>query len=132
MAHAFLKDCVELAAERVERGQLDRRTFLQGLAALGLGGFGPAVLAPGRAEAQAKKPKEIVMVNWGGEALPRRVGEALRSRHRDQGRRRRHRALGGQDTGDGRGEERDLGRLRLGLGDVPRDGESLFIDLISS
>jgi len=69
MDHAFLRDCVELAAERVARGQLDRRTFLQGLAALGLGGLGPAVLAPGRAEAQAKKPKEIVMVNWGGDAM---------------------------------------------------------------
>ena len=63
MNQAFIRDAVELASERVVRGELDRRTFLAGLAALGAG----AAIAPGRAEAQ--KPKEIVMVNWGGDAL---------------------------------------------------------------
>ena len=63
MDQAFMRDAVALAAERVVRGELDRRTFLGGLALLGLG----AAMAPGRAEAQ--KPKEIVVVNWGGDAL---------------------------------------------------------------
>ena len=63
MDQAFMRDAVELAAERVVRGELDRRTFLRGLTLLGLG----AAIAPGLAEAQ--KPKEIVMVNWGGDAL---------------------------------------------------------------
>ena len=63
MDQAFMRDAVELATERVARGELDRRTFVRGLALLGLG----AAVAPGLAEAQ--KPKEIVMVNWGGDAL---------------------------------------------------------------
>jgi putative spermidine/putrescine transport system substrate-binding protein len=64
MASDFLTDLVELARERVARGELDRRSFLQGLAALGLGG----ALVPGPAAAQGK-PKEVVMANWGGEAI---------------------------------------------------------------
>ena len=60
---AFMQDCLELAAERVRRGQLDRRTFLAGLAALGIG---PVALGSREAMAQAK---EIVLVNWGGDAL---------------------------------------------------------------
>ena len=63
MDQAFMRDAVELATERVARGELDRRTFVRGLALLGLG----VAVAPGLAEAQ--KPKEIVMVNWGGDAL---------------------------------------------------------------
>lgn len=59
----FLKDCIELAVERVNRGEIDRREFLWGLAALGVT---PVVL--GGAEAQAQV-KEIVVVNWGGDAL---------------------------------------------------------------
>jgi putative spermidine/putrescine transport system substrate-binding protein len=65
MDQAFMRDAVDLAAERVARGELDRRTFVQGLALLGLG----VVAAPDVAAAQAKKPREIVMVNWGGDAL---------------------------------------------------------------
>jgi len=57
----FTRDCIELALERVQRGALDRRTFLAGLAALGL-----APAAAGEALADAK---EIVLVNWGGDAL---------------------------------------------------------------
>src|SRR5260221_4167151 len=60
---AFTKDCIELAVERLQRGELDRRTFLAGLAALGVV---PAVLDGGAAHAEAK---EIVGVNWGGDAL---------------------------------------------------------------
>jgi putative spermidine/putrescine transport system substrate-binding protein len=56
---AFTKDCVELAIGRVKRGELDRRTFLAGLTALGL-------VPMAGAEAAAK---EIVLVNWGGDAL---------------------------------------------------------------
>ena len=63
MDQAFMRDAVELATERVARGELDRRTFVRGLALLGLG----AAVAPRLAEAQ--KPKEIVLVNWGGDAL---------------------------------------------------------------
>jgi putative spermidine/putrescine transport system substrate-binding protein len=73
MARDFLTDAVELAAERVERGELDRRTFLEGLSVLGVAGGlgGLAGLAPGAARPAAAqaKPKEVVMANWGGEAL---------------------------------------------------------------
>jgi putative spermidine/putrescine transport system substrate-binding protein len=67
MDHAFQQDCIDLAAERVARGELDRRAFLEALGVLGLAGLAPA-LVPGRAAAQGK-PKEIVMVNWGGDAV---------------------------------------------------------------
>jgi putative spermidine/putrescine transport system substrate-binding protein len=59
---AFARDCLELAVERLKRGELDRRSFLAGLAALGLT---PAALE-GEAQAAAS---EIVAVNWGGDAL---------------------------------------------------------------
>ncbi len=61
-SESFLKDCLELAALRVERGELDRRTFLRALAALGLT---IAVTGPKQGQAQTK-PKEIVLANWGG------------------------------------------------------------------
>jgi putative spermidine/putrescine transport system substrate-binding protein len=60
---AFTRDCLELAVERVNRGELDRRTFLAGLAALGVA---PVALASGEARAAAS---EIVAVNWGGDSL---------------------------------------------------------------
>ena len=59
---AFARDCLELAVARLKRGELDRRTFLAGLAALGIA---PA-LDGGEAHAAAS---EIVAVNWGGDAL---------------------------------------------------------------
>src|SRR6266545_3635562 len=62
MDQAFMRDAVELAIERVTRGELDRRMFVRGLALLGLG----AAVAPGLAEAQ--KPKGNVLVNRGGDA----------------------------------------------------------------
>ena len=31
----FARDCVEIASERLARGQIDRRTFMTALAALG-------------------------------------------------------------------------------------------------
>ena len=56
---SFQQDCVELAFRRFRRGEVDRRTLLAGLAALGVGS-----LAGGDAQAQAAR--KLVMVNWGG------------------------------------------------------------------
>jgi putative spermidine/putrescine transport system substrate-binding protein len=56
---SFQQDCVELAHEKFRRGEVDRRTLLAGLAALGA-----APLLAGEASAQA--PRQMVMVNWGG------------------------------------------------------------------
>ena len=61
-ASRFHADLALLAAERLDRGELDRRTFLRAVAALGLA---PALLA-GEASAQAK---EIVVCNFGGDAV---------------------------------------------------------------
>jgi putative spermidine/putrescine transport system substrate-binding protein len=55
----FHQDCVELALEKFRCGEVDRRTLLAGLAALGVGS-----LAAGGAEAQTQR--QLVMVNWGG------------------------------------------------------------------
>jgi putative spermidine/putrescine transport system substrate-binding protein len=60
---AFTRDCIEIAVGRLQRGEVDRRTFLAGLAALGIA---PVLLDGGSARADAK---EIVGVNWGGDAL---------------------------------------------------------------
>ena len=60
---AFTRDCLALAVERLNRGELDRRTFLAGLAALGAV---PVLLGGGEAHAATT---EIVGVNWGGDAL---------------------------------------------------------------
>ncbi|WP_166802270.1 extracellular solute-binding protein [Microvirga pakistanensis] len=59
----FHEDLALLAVERFERGELDRRTLLKALGALALG---PAVLASSEVSAQTK---EIVMVNYGGDAV---------------------------------------------------------------
>jgi putative spermidine/putrescine transport system substrate-binding protein len=56
---SFQQDCVELAHQKFRRGEVDRRTLLAGLAALGAAPF-----AAGQASAQA--PRQMVMVNWGG------------------------------------------------------------------
>jgi putative spermidine/putrescine transport system substrate-binding protein len=55
----FAQDCVEIACEELRAGRLSRRDFALALAALGIGG--PA-FAQGT-------PKEIVLVNWGGDAV---------------------------------------------------------------
>ena len=57
----YLEDAVLCAAERLERGSLDRRRVLQLGALLGLAGVGGA----GSAQAAAK---EIVFAMWGGDA----------------------------------------------------------------
>jgi putative spermidine/putrescine transport system substrate-binding protein len=62
-AARFHADLFALAAEQHAKGALDRRAFLSALALLG----GAAALPAGRAEAAAK---EIVLVNFGGDAVP--------------------------------------------------------------
>jgi putative spermidine/putrescine transport system substrate-binding protein len=60
----FARDCVEIAAERLAKGQIDRRTFLQALTILGAG---TSVLTLGGGSAKAAD--EVVVVNWGGPAV---------------------------------------------------------------
>lgn len=57
-----MQDAIAIALDRVRRGELDRRQVLRGLALLGLGS---AALGTKEAAAQAR---EIVVVNWGGDA----------------------------------------------------------------
>lgn len=59
---AFARDCIEIGLERLERGEIDRRSFLAALGAMG------ATATFGGRAAQAAV-KEIVLVNWGGDAL---------------------------------------------------------------
>jgi putative spermidine/putrescine transport system substrate-binding protein len=63
----FHADLAEIAAERHARGELDRRGLLTALAGLGLAA--PAALTAGSDEARAQA-KEIVVVNFGGDAVP--------------------------------------------------------------
>ena len=58
-AQSFHQDCIVLANELWRRGRVDRRSFLAGMAALGV------VPIAGRG-ARAQAAKEITMVNWGG------------------------------------------------------------------
>lgn len=59
----FARDCVEIAATKLARGELDRRAFLTALGAIG------AFSAVGTGfEAEAAEG-EIVVVNWGGPAV---------------------------------------------------------------
>jgi putative spermidine/putrescine transport system substrate-binding protein len=57
---AYAHDAVEIAQQRVRRGELDRRTFLGALAAIGL--------APAAIESAAAESGELVVVNFGGVA----------------------------------------------------------------
>jgi putative spermidine/putrescine transport system substrate-binding protein len=59
----FWSDAVEVAKARLAAGRIDRRTLLAGLAAL------PAAGLSGQARAQAARPREIVLANWGGDAV---------------------------------------------------------------
>ena len=61
---SYAEDCIALAAERMARGEIDRRRFLQCLAMLGAL---PVAARIGPASAQAK---EVVIVNWGGDSIP--------------------------------------------------------------
>jgi putative spermidine/putrescine transport system substrate-binding protein len=61
---SYGRDCLELAAERVAKGEIDRRTFLRCatmLGALPLVGLGGEALAAAG---------EVVIVNWGGDSIP--------------------------------------------------------------
>ncbi|MGE0211321.1 MAG: ABC transporter substrate-binding protein [Parvibaculaceae bacterium] len=61
---AFQKDCLEILASKVARGELSRRRFTQ-IAAMLLAGA-PFALRSRNAEAAAN---ELVLVNWGGDAI---------------------------------------------------------------
>jgi putative spermidine/putrescine transport system substrate-binding protein len=60
----FARDCVELLQERLAAGAISRRSFLRGCAALGAA---PALLG-GRGAAAAES-KELVLCNFGGDAI---------------------------------------------------------------
>jgi putative spermidine/putrescine transport system substrate-binding protein len=60
----FARDCVEIASERLAKGEIDRRTFIQAIAFLGAV---PAAVTLGGGAAQAAG--ELVVVNWGGPAV---------------------------------------------------------------
>ncbi len=61
----FARDCVEIASERLARGQIDRRTFMTALAALGALPAGLTVASRSAGAAAG----ELVVVNWGGPAV---------------------------------------------------------------
>ena len=60
----FQDDCIDLLRERTEGATVNRRRFLTMTALLGVA---PAAfrLTPARAQA-----REVVVVNWGGDAVP--------------------------------------------------------------
>lgn len=60
----FWGDAWQVAAARIRRGQVSRRDALAALSVLA----GAAALAGG-AEAQAARPRELVLANWGGDAV---------------------------------------------------------------
>ena len=64
MNDAFQKDCLDILAGKVERGEISRRRFTQ-LAAMLLAGA-PFALRAGAASAA---DQQLVLVNWGGDAL---------------------------------------------------------------
>jgi putative spermidine/putrescine transport system substrate-binding protein len=61
---SYARDCIELAAERLARGEINRRSFV---AALSLLAAGPLALHSAKARAAGK---ELVLVNWGGLSIP--------------------------------------------------------------
>jgi putative spermidine/putrescine transport system substrate-binding protein len=72
---SFQQDCLELAFRKFRRGEVDRRTLLAGLAALGMAGAGGA-------PSQAQAARQLVMVNWGGianQAFGRHYGEPFQA-----------------------------------------------------
>ena len=61
---AFARDCAEIAAERHAAGEIDRRSFIMALTAIG------ALTAGGLAPSVARAASgELVVVNWGGPAV---------------------------------------------------------------
>ena len=63
MNHAFQHDCLELLAARLERGEINRRRFIE-VAAMVVAGA-PFAVSTARAGAAART---LVFVNWGGDA----------------------------------------------------------------
>lgn len=59
----FQKDCIEILRERHAAGRISRRTLMQGLGLL----LGTSALGAGRIAQAAGK--ELVFVNWGGDAI---------------------------------------------------------------
>jgi putative spermidine/putrescine transport system substrate-binding protein len=64
MNGAFEKDCLEILAAKAERGEISRRRFTQLAAVVAAGA--PLALRAGAARAA---DKQLVMVNWGGDAI---------------------------------------------------------------
>jgi putative spermidine/putrescine transport system substrate-binding protein len=64
MNGAFEKDCLEILASKAEHGEITRRRFGQLAAMLAAGA--PLALRSGAAKAA---DKQLVMVNWGGDAI---------------------------------------------------------------
>lgn len=62
-ASDFARDCVEIAALKLARGQIDRRGFLSALAGIG------ALSAAGIGTRAHAADGELVIVNWGGPAV---------------------------------------------------------------
>jgi len=61
-ASQFAQDAAQIAAERLSRGEIDRRSFMAAVGALGLGiGLEP--------DAHSAQAAEIVVCNWGGAAV---------------------------------------------------------------
>lgn len=64
MNEHFQKDCIEILAEKARRGEIGRRRFTQ-LAAMVLG----AAALPASIRDALAAEKQLVVVNWGGDAL---------------------------------------------------------------
>jgi putative spermidine/putrescine transport system substrate-binding protein len=64
MNHAFQKDCLDILGEKLSRGQISRRSFAK-VTALILAGAPVALRSSGAAAGS----KELVLVNWGGDAI---------------------------------------------------------------
>ncbi len=60
----FQIDCAEIARQRLQNGEIDRRTFVKALGLLGMLPLGAGLLPR-----SAQAAKEIVVVNWGGPAV---------------------------------------------------------------
>ena len=65
MNDAFRKDCLDILAAKVGTGEISRRRFAQMAAVL----LGTAPLALGATGASAADDKQLVFVNWGGDAI---------------------------------------------------------------
>jgi putative spermidine/putrescine transport system substrate-binding protein len=62
---SYARDCLTLAAERLAKGEISRRSFLQCATMLGM-----LPLIGENAQAQSATAREIVIVNWGGDSIP--------------------------------------------------------------